>query len=58
MSAPTYQFRPGGFEDEDSDEEGFYMGSLTQEELTDKPKILVKYFLLFYQCFKNDSTYC
>ena len=37
MSAPMYQFRPGGFEDdEDSDEDGFYLDSISQDELAHK----------------------
>lgn len=50
MSAPSYNFRPGGFEEEDSDDDGFYLGSLEDEkELATKPSSSVskamQYFL-------------
>ena len=32
MSAPLYNIRPGGFEDEDSDDDGFFLGSIDEDK--------------------------
>ena len=50
MSAPMYQFRPGGFEDEDSDDEEFFLGSIGEDkEFSAKSQNVVKFHPKFKQ---------